>query len=75
MIGFLALPGHEFWADDVTLFDSRRVQPDRLLESSQVTDTYLLALATAHHGHLATFDRNLVTEAVPSGSEFLHQIS
>lgn len=75
MIGFLALPGHEFWPDDVTLFDARRIQPDRLLESAQVTDTYLLALAAAHHGQLATFDRHLVTDAVPNGSQLLHQIS
>lgn len=75
MTGFLALPGHEFWPDDVTLFDARRIQPDRLLESAQVTDTYLLALAAAHHGHLATFDRNLVTDAVPNGSQLLNQIA
>jgi toxin-antitoxin system PIN domain toxin len=75
LTGFLALPGHEFWADDLTLLDSRLVQPDRLLESAQVTDTYLLALAAAHDGRLATFDRNLVTDAVSNGSQFLHQIS
>jgi toxin-antitoxin system PIN domain toxin len=75
LTGFLALPGHEFWADDLTLLDSRLVQPDRLLESAQVTDTYLLALAAAHDGRLATFDRNLVTDAVSNGSQFLRQIS
>jgi predicted nucleic acid-binding protein len=75
MTGFLALPGHEFWADNPTLFDGRRVQRDRLLESAQVTDTYLLALAAAHGGRLATFDRNLVTGAVSNGPQFLHQIS
>ncbi len=74
MSGFLGLPGHEFWADDLTLFDSRRVRGERLLDSAQVTDTYLLALAAAHGGQLATFDRNLVTDAVVNGLQFLHLI-
>jgi hypothetical protein len=71
MSSFLALPGHEFWPDDVTLFDSGRVHSARLLDSGQVTDTYLLALAAAHGGQLATFDRNLVTDAVVNGSQSL----
>jgi hypothetical protein len=75
MAGFLALPGHEFWADDLTLFDGRLVRCDRLLDSAQVTDTYLLALAAAHGGRLATFDRNLVMDAVVNGSQFLHLIA
>ena len=75
MTSFLALPGHEFWPDDVTLFDTGRVHGDRLLNSGQVTDTYLLALAAAHGGQLATFDRNLVTDAVVNGSRSLHLIA
>jgi toxin-antitoxin system PIN domain toxin len=75
MTRFLALPGHEFWPDDVTLFDTKRVHGDRLLNSGQVTDTYLLALAAAHGGQLATFDRSLVTDAVVNGSKFLHLIA
>jgi uncharacterized protein len=75
MTSFLALPGHEFWPDDVTLFDGGRIQSDRLLNSGQVTDTYLLALSAAHEGQLATFDRNLVTEAVVNGSKSLHLIA
>src|SRR5580692_10931284 len=39
------LNGHEFWPDDVSIFDSKRIDRARLLESSQVTDTNLLALA------------------------------
>jgi uncharacterized protein len=63
MTAFLALSGHEFWPDDLTLFDSRRVRGDRLLHSAQVTDSYLLALASAHGGKLATLDQDLVTDA------------
>jgi toxin-antitoxin system PIN domain toxin len=69
-----SLGGHKFWPDDVTLFDSQCVNTDRLLDSGQVTDTYLLALAAAHGGQLATFDRHLVTDAVVNGSKALHLI-
>lgn len=65
------LKGHEFWPDDLTLLDSRLVNCDRLLDSSQVTDTYLLALAAVHGGKLATFDRHLVVDAVADGSKAL----
>ncbi len=37
--------------------------------------TYLLALAAAHGGQLATFDRLLVTDAVTGGREALHLIA
>ena len=66
-----SLPGHQFWADDVSLLDSRYVDSSRLTTSSQVTDTYLLALARVHGGRLATFDRHLVTSAVFGGAESL----
>lgn len=47
------------------------LRAERLLSSSQVTDTYLLALAHAKGGLLATFDRKLVTSAVTGGAEAL----
>ena len=69
-----ALPGHEFWSVAVSLLDGEHIKTDLLLESSQVTDTYLLALAAAYGGQLATFDRRLVTDAVVGGSKALHLI-
>lgn len=69
-----AVGGHEFWPDDVTLFDNQRIDSARLLDSGQVTDSYLLALAVAHSGQLTTFDRHLVTDAVIDGSRALHLI-
>lgn len=76
MIAILrSLGGHEFWQDDISLFDDRLVDCGRLLDSSQVTDTYLLALASAHGGMLATFDRHLVVDAVHYGSQTLHLIA
>lgn len=72
---FCGLAGHEFWPDDISLLDERQVDTSRLLSHTQVTDTYLLALARAHRGKLATFDRRLVTAAVPGGAEALHAIA
>lgn len=68
-------PGHVFWTDDVSLLDSARVDASRLLDAGQVTDSYLLALAVAHGGRLATFDRRLVTDAVKDGRAALHVIA
>jgi len=67
-------PGHVFWPDDLSLLDRERVDADRLLSAAQVTDSYLLALACAHGGQLASFDRRLVTDAVHGGARALHLI-
>ena len=71
LAGIRALPGHAFWADAVSPMDTQRLDAQRLLDSSQVTDSHLLALAVAHQGHLASFDRRLVTSAVPGGAQAL----
>ena len=75
MAVLLSHKGHEFWPDDISLFDAGLVDPARLLDSGQVTDTYLLALARAHSGRLATFDRRLVADAVIGGSQALQTIA
>src|SRR2546423_13977828 len=46
---------HQFWADDVSLLDSRRVDASRIHGPRQLTDLYLLALAVKHKGQLVTF--------------------
>lgn len=66
-----SLPGHEFWPDNLSLLDERHIYIAHLSDSAQVTDTYLLALARAHRGRLATFDRHLVTNAVVGGAQAL----
>jgi uncharacterized protein len=71
MATFLTHPNHELWLDEFSLLDSRHVHAARLLDSAQVTDTYLLALAAAHQGKLATFDKQLVTDAVVNGRQAL----
>jgi uncharacterized protein len=69
------LEGYAFWPDDLSIFDRKRVDTTRILDSAQITDTYLLALARAHGGQLATFDRHLVTDAVVDGARTLHIIA
>lgn len=68
------LPGHKFWPDDLSLAGSDLVDPARILTSTQVTDTYLLALAKSNGGKLATFDRRLSAAAVKGGKASLHLI-
>ena len=57
MTGLCELPGHVFWPDDISLLDTKILDASRLLSPAQVTDSYLLVLAIAHDGKLATFDR------------------
>lgn len=69
-----ALPGHEFWPDSVSIADASQVDASRLSSHAQVTDAYLLALAAAHGGRLATLDRRLVVDAVTNGRKALEPI-
>lgn len=68
------LPGHAFWPDDISLLDRKHANTTRLLDSAHVTDSYLLALAHAHKGQLATFDQRMPTESVVDGAAALHLI-
>ena len=74
LLGLRALPGHVFWPDSISLMDPDLVDSGRLLVHGQVTDSYLLALAMAHQGLLATFDRRLVVDAVRGGRQALQLI-
>lgn len=65
------LPGHSFWPDEISLVDSDHVDPARLANPAHITDVYLLALARARNGRLATFDRKLPTTAVTEGTKAL----
>ena len=67
-----AAEGHRFWPDTVSLRDA--LIPDASVTHGQVTDIYLLALAVAHGGRLATLDRHIPGTAVPGGSAGLEMI-
>jgi uncharacterized protein len=69
-----ALPGHVFWKDDFSVIACDLVDVAALATSAQVTDTYLLALAVANNGQLATLDRRLSPKAVRRGAAALHLI-
>jgi toxin-antitoxin system PIN domain toxin len=69
-----SLPGHVFWADNLSLVASDLVDPALLLTAGQVTDTYLLALAVSNGGRLVTFDRRLSIKAVRGGRAGVHLI-
>jgi toxin-antitoxin system PIN domain toxin len=62
---------HAFWADDVSLLDTRVVDPGRIHGPRQVSDLYLLALAVRNRGRLVTFDRAISLDAV-RGAEKKH---
>jgi hypothetical protein len=74
LTAFRKLPGHAFWPDDISLLDFEHTDTARLLDSAHVTDSYLLALAHAHKGQLATFDQGMPTQSVMDGSKALHLI-
>jgi predicted nucleic acid-binding protein len=68
------LPGHRFWSDSISLRDHRWFDVCRHITSAQVSDIYLLGLAVANGGRLATFDRRLDTSAVHGGADALHLV-
>jgi hypothetical protein len=61
------LPGHVFWPDSVSIADQSFFASELLSSHTRVTDSYLLALAHANRGRLATMDQKLATEVVPKG--------
>jgi uncharacterized protein len=63
-----ALPHHEFWPCDATLVDSGTLDRTRLHGHRQVTDAYLLALATRHGGRFVTFDQSIDISTVPGAT-------
>lgn len=60
---------HEFWTCDISVLDASVVDRSRLHGPRQITDAYLLAVATAHDGRFVTFDRSLAISSVKGTSE------
>lgn len=60
---------HEFWSCSISLLDHELIDQSRLHGHRQVTDAYLLALATAHGGRFVTLDRSIPIEAVRQAAE------
>lgn len=64
-----AMPGHQFWPDDLSLADTRYFPA--LSTSKHLTDLYLLGLAVKHGGRFATFDAGIDASLIPGGQAAL----
>ncbi|HEX6016925.1 MAG TPA: TA system VapC family ribonuclease toxin [Burkholderiaceae bacterium] len=65
------LPGHAFWPDSISIANERYLDPASLSSHSRVTDGYLLALARANKGRLATMDAKLASEVAAAARSAL----
>jgi hypothetical protein len=63
---FCDTDAHHFWPDSVSLLDDTLFRTSAIGGHKKVTDAYLLGLAVRNHGRLATFDRSIPMQAVPS---------
>jgi toxin-antitoxin system PIN domain toxin len=61
---FCGSGGHVFWGDTLSVRDRLRFPATFPVSARQITDTYLLALASANHGTLATFDGSIALATV-----------
>jgi uncharacterized protein len=50
---------HEFWADSVSLLNPAIFNTEAFTNHSQITDSYLLALAAENNGRLVTLDQDI----------------
>ena len=64
----VALPGHHFWHDDVSLAKADLVDAAKLHGYRQVTDAHLLSLTIRRGGRLVTFDRG-VRHLIPADTD------
>jgi uncharacterized protein len=69
LASILAAPGHCFWADSLSLTETKRIPA--LPASPKLTDCYLLALAASKGARLVTFDRSIDPRCVKGGKDAL----
>lgn len=62
-------PYHEFWECSVSILDSEVIDRSMIHGPRQVTDAYLLALATQRGGRFVTFDQSIPLSSVTSASQ------
>ncbi len=65
LAGLLAVGGHQFWPEDLSLTDALRFP--NLPASDDLTDLYLLGLAVKHGGRFATFDAGIDASLILGG--------
>jgi uncharacterized protein len=61
---FVEHADHCFWPDEISLRDPKIFAANHIHSPRQLTDLYLLALATRHQGRLVTFDQSINLSAV-----------
>ena len=52
---------HQFWQANLPIAEALRPYGSRIRGNKQITDAYLLTLATNNHGKLLTFDRGVLS--------------
>ncbi len=60
---------HQFWPDQLSLRTPGLVHWPRVFGHHQITDVYLLALAVARRGCLATLDHRVATSTVTAATD------
>lgn len=73
LVRFCESGDHVFWTDELSLRDRRAFRLSAVAYR-QLTDVYLLGLARANDGVLATFDRSIPAGAIPGGDAFVELI-
>jgi len=63
---FIRKSEHQFWNDEISILDDSLFDFDRIHGPKQLTDLYLLALATKNKGRLVTFDQGIPLSVVKS---------
>lgn len=71
---FCGSGGHEFWPDAISLRDERLFNVSLARGHKQITDVYLLGLATKRGGRLVTFDRTIPIGAVKGARRELLEV-
>jgi len=61
---FIKNTRHEFWTDEISILDDALFDLNRVHGPKQLTDLYLLALATKNKGRLVTLDQGIPLSAV-----------
>ncbi len=70
----ISVPGHQFWADDISIVADNPIELTDETSSNSITDLYLLALASNSKGKLATLDQRIDYSLVKGGAKALEII-
>jgi uncharacterized protein len=61
---FAANTDHQFWSDNLSILNPAVFSTENIFSHRHITDSYLLALATAFKGRFVTFDRGVILSSV-----------